>query len=507
MRGPHHVRIRPITTLVLGSALILGALPGATAAATSDDASALPSCKSLKGVTVRDGEVTAPFAAVLDEEGAVTGHRVTLRHDGKEHRLRAGPRGFAVTVGSGRLLIGERSDTGTRLDMLDTRRACRLWTRQLKRLLYPQQDTTTGKLRLTVHDRGSRRYLGTHVLDPDSGAPQATIDEPCTDACVASDGALTTVALQPAGAARPTPNFAAGAWPKDKQLTFRWKADATPPTWARNPLKSGAVDASDSSASRSPDFVYSSSGANRVAYTGSLPGFCGVNAIACAARSMPTYWGIWIRPHGTDLPWGSLRWCQKTGSSSGCFDVRRVMLHELGHVAGLNHPSASGFTLSTGDSIMQGITPARPAAGASRHTFGRCDVATLQELYDTPNNQTNISTCNSVATTLALTPNRYTIRKGQAVKLTATLKVAGNSAYRQLSNNPLNGRSLQLKYRRAGSNTAWKTIWMRSLYQQGRYEAVLHPGATWEFKAVFPNPANEGLRYSRSVVRKVKVTR
>ncbi len=507
MRGPHHVRTRHITTIVLGTTLMVSTLPGAAAAATADDASTLPSCQSLRGNAVRDGEVASPFAAALDDEGVVTGYRLTLQHDGKEHRLRTGPRGFSVAAGSHRLLIGERSDAGTRLDMIDIRRACRVWTRQLKRLLYPQQDATTGKLRLTIHDRDSRRYEGTHVLDPESGAPQATVDEPCTDACVPSDGALTTVALQPAGAARPTPNFAAGAWPKDKKLTFRWKADATPPAWARSPLKSGAADASQSSGSRSPDFVYSSSGANLVAYTGSLPGFCGVNAIACAARSMPSYWGVWIRPHGTDLPWGTLRWCQKTGAASGCFDVRRVMLHELGHIAGLNHPSASGFTLSTGDSVMQGITPARPAAGASRHAFGRCDVATLQELYDTPDNKTDISTCNNVATNLALTASRYTIRRGQAVKLTATLKVAGNSAYRQLSTNPLNGRSLQLKYRRAGSNTAWKTIWMRSLYQQGRYEATLRPGATWEFKAVFPKPGDEGLRYSRSPVRRVKVTK
>ena len=47
---------------------------------------------------------------------------------------------------------------------------------------------------------------------------------------------------------------------------------------------------------------------------------------------------------------------------------------------------------------------------------------------------------------------------------------------------------------------------MRSLYQQGRYEASLSPGATWEFKAVFSKPTDEGLRYSRSDIKKVRVT-
>ncbi len=505
MRGLDYVGIRHVATVMLGGALAATALPGAAAAAANDAAS-LPNCAG-PGDHLRDGEITSPWEPVLDGEGEVTSHRLTLRHDGVEHQLRTGRRGFAVRAGAARLLIGEREDGGTRLDMIDTRRACLLWSRELDRLVYPQQETTNGKLRLTIHDRDSRRYQGTRVLDPESGAPHATVDEPCVDACVASDGTLSVAALQPAGAPRPTPNFSAGAWPKDKLLSFRWKSKAEPPAWARSPLKAGAADARSSARARSPQFVFSTSGANAVAYTGSLPAFCGINAIACAGRNMPSYWGVWIRPHGTDLPWGTLRWCQKTGATSGCFDVRRVMLHELGHVAGLNHPSSAGFTLSTSDSIMQGITPSRPHAGASRHTFGRCDVATLQELYDTPNNQTGISTCNDVITQLSLVASRYTIRRGQPVKLTATLRVAANSAFRQLSANPLNGRSLQLKYRRAGSRDAWRTVWMRPLYQQGRYEATFVPGTSWEFKAVFPKPGNEGLRYSRSVVRKVRVTR
>jgi hypothetical protein len=48
---------------------------------------------------------------------------------------------------------------------------------------------------------------------------------------------------------------------------------------------------------------------------------------------------------------------------------------------------------------------------------------------------------------------------------------------------------------------------MRPLYQQGRYEAAFVPGTSWEFKAVFPKPGNEGLRYSRSVLVKVTVVK
>ena len=89
--------------------------------------------------------------------------------------------------------------------------------------------------------------------------------------------------------------------------------------------------------------------------------------------------------------------------------------------------------------------------------------------------------------------------------LTAQLKVDGRSTYRQLANNPLNGRSVKLKYRPAGSDGPWQTAWLRPLYSSGRYRLSITPSATWEFKAVFPAPADEGLRYSRSPLRKVRV--
>jgi hypothetical protein len=434
----------------------------------------------------------------------VTAHRLTLRHDGIEHQLRTGRRGFSVRAGRVRLLIGERGDDHTRLDMVDTSRACRLWTRSVERLLYPEQDRASGFVRLTAHDRDSRRYEGTHVLDPEDGTTDAVVEEACLQSCYPSDGDIDLAALHAATIVKPTPSFSGGGWSKDKKLTFRWKSGSVPPSWARSPLQNGALDATDSSASLSPRFVYSSNGANAVAY-GTLAGFCGTTAIACAGRSMPTYWGVWIRPHGTDFSWGTLRWCQKSSSASGCFDIRRVMIHELGHIAGLNHPSSAGYRLSTGDSVMQAVTPMRPQTGSSRHAFGRCDVATLQELYDTPDNKTDISTCNDVATKVTLSASDWTISRGASVKLVAILKVADQSAYRQLAANPLNGRSVKLKYRRAGTDESWKTVWMRPTYRQGRYDVVIEPTATMELKAVFNKPGDEGLRYSRSEIRKVKV--
>ena len=450
--------------------------------------------------------MVAPWRVVLDEDGAVTGHRMTLRHQGTDTTLRAGRRDFSLSVAADRVVIGERSSDGTRLTMVDTGRACRVWTRMTQRLVYPERGRAEdGTLRFTTHDPDTRLYEGTLLVDVETGASTGLIDGECIEACTPNDGDISLTAFEPAGAARPTPSFAAGGWPGDKALPFRWRSGGVPPSWARSPLKSAAADARRTSRSRSPRYAYAADAINAVAYTGHPPSYCGGSAIACAGRSMPTSWGVWIRPHGTDYAWGTLRWCQKNSSASGCFDMRRVMLHELGHITGLTNPSTAGFHLSATDSVMQGITPMRPQAGSSRHSFGRCDVATLQELYDSTDNKTAISTCNDVATRLALTSSKSAVDRGDVVKLKAELRVANWNAYRRLAGNPLNGRSVKLKYRRAGSHDDWMIAWMKSLYSSGRYELTIAPGATWEFKAVFPAPSDEGLRYSRSAIVKVKV--
>ncbi len=91
------------------------------------------------------------------------------------------------------------------------------------------------------------------------------------------------------------------------------------------------------------------------------------------------------------------------------------------------------------------------------------------------------------------------------MRLIAELRIEDRAAYRELAGNPLNGRLLKLKYRRAGSADDWQATWMRSLYSSGRYELVITPDATWEFKAAFPAPSDEGLRYSRSEIVEVRV--
>ena len=83
------------------------------------------------------------------------------------------------------------------------------------------------------------------------------------------------------------------------------------------------------------------------------------------------------------------------------------MLHELGHIVGIDHPESGGFSLRPFDTVMHQLAPAKPKAGSVLHAFGPCDVATLQERYDVPSPTTPISACNDVDTTLGLTASEH----------------------------------------------------------------------------------------------------
>jgi hypothetical protein len=154
---------------------------------------------------------------------------------------------------------------------------------------------------------------------------------------------------------------------------------------------------------------------------------------------------------------------------------------------------------------MHAITPARPNPGSSRHAYGRCDVATLQELYDVPSKLTRISTCHDLATSLTLSADSASVPRGQSVRLTAVLRIADRTGYGRLAHNALADRSVKLKFRRAGSDDAWSTTWMGSVPDTPRYVSSITPPATWEFKATFPAPDNEGLRSSSSDILTVRV--
>ena len=106
-------------------------------------------------------------------------------------------------------------------------------------------------------------------------------------------------------------------------------------------------------------------------------------------------------------------------------DTRR----ETEPAAHLGHAAPHGVVQIKGKGT---ITPAKPNPGSIRHAFGRCDIATLQELYDVPSKKTRISVCNDVATRLTLTSSASTVTLGQKVRFKAQLNIADSKSYGRL---------------------------------------------------------------------------
>jgi hypothetical protein len=486
------------------TSLVSALLPAAPVMA-GEELSSVPDCSSLDEARVGETEVSTPWHAVLDADGVVVEHRMTLRRGREETTLRTGPRSLATAVADGRVLIGERSETGTTLMMVDTRQACVIWRRQLDQLVYDVAVPAGAHvLELSVHDRDTRWYQGTLVIDVEGGTTNAMIDGECSTSCQPNDGELDPAAFSPSVAARPVPAFAAGGWPPATTLAFRWGPGEVPPAWARPEIRVGADDASNTTLASSPRFTYRSGATDSIRYTPVFPSFCRYG-IACATRDMPAWWSVWLRPHGTDFSWGTLLWCP-IEPGSGCFDVRRVLLHELGHVMGLDHPSSEGFNLEADETVMHAITPARPSPGSGRHSYGRCDVATLQELYDVPTNSTPISTCNLVATRLTLAAGSTSLVAGSPVTLTARLRIADQDELGRLAGNVLNGRAVKLRYRPLGSSESWTSSPMSARNSGGAYVLEITPQESLELQAVFQAPLDEGLLRSTSSTVAIEVT-
>ena len=76
--------------------------------------------------------------------------------------------------------------------------------------------------------------------------------------------------------------------------------------------------------------------------------------------------------------------------------------------------------------------------------------------------------------------------------------MADRGAFGQLAGNVLNGRSVKLRYRRAGSNDAWTVLWMQPQSSAGAYELTIAPTSDMEFQASYPVTRSEGLRFSES---------
>ena len=315
-------------------------------------------------------------------------------------------------------------------------------------------------------------------------------------ALVLSVLAVTTSAL-PARAATPDP-FMGDPFAQGDVLEYRWVAGAAPPAAIKTAIHAAADDANATRRSKAPTFDYATDGTNGIGYGATAP--CGVNGLACFRRNAPVSFSVYLREHLHRFDWGTLRWCE-IERVNGCYDAENITLDELGHVLGLDHHDNLPDESDYGDAVVQQYSRARPREFYNAHVFGRCDWATLQQVYDVLTFTTLYSTCLDVPTKLALTASRTSVVAGSVVTFTATV---GSDGTGKLSNNPVSSRTVVLQQRTAAGWVDVLTMVPGS--SSGTYSVGLAMRSTSDIRAVFRKPSGEGLRGSSSAAVTVMVS-
>jgi hypothetical protein len=308
-------------------------------------------------------------------------------------------------------------------------------------------------------------------------------------AAVALGLALLLAGTLPQAAAHsPDPLLDGDLFAQYQLLRYRWTG--APPTALRTAVNAGAADANATRTSASPSFAYDSKGTSTVYYGTSVP--CGVNGLACMRRYTPDSFGVWFRVNGHRFDWGTLRWCELSGSPDGCYEVENVTLDELGHVLILGHHQNNSDESDYLDAVVQTYSRAKPRAGWNAHAFGRCDVATLQQQYDL-SPTTPYSTCLDVPTALGLAASRTSAPVGGSVTFTATLRADTSG---RMGNNLISARVVVLQQRLA---TGWSDlVTMAAGSSTGTYTATVTVWGARDYRALFRKPSGEGLRASSS---------
>ncbi len=315
--------------------------------------------------------------------------------------------------------------------------------------------------------------------------------------------AMSSVFAQPVGAAQPTP-AGGNLWHANQSVGFRWRSDAVPPRWAQAAMLAAASDSNASRASRAAVFNEDDGASSWLAYTVDLPGDW---AIGYTVSNAPHSFNIRIRPQGTVLDWGTLRWCEfYTSPPKGCYDMEMVTLHEFGHAQSLAHADESKVDDFV-DTVMHATVHAKAKVGWQMHAFGRCDIARLQIRYLPLTTRTLYSTCLDLPTMLTLDGlTAGTVPGGVRVAFTAQLSVATAAPYSNLAGERASGRRVVLQRRLPGE--AWAAVATMTPYgdDSGRYWATLTVDDAYDWRAVFADPTGEGLAGSASAVLRIYVS-
>lgn len=304
----------------------------------------------------------------------------------------------------------------------------------------------------------------------------------------------------------PDPLLGSTAWGQDQAVPYTWASGQVPPSWLATAIDLGAADSNASRGSRAATFIRVASAPSRIAYGGSVP--CSSYGIACMNRTgVPdSFAGMWFRPHGAVLDWGTLKWCQAMSTpTNGCYDARRVALDEFGHIQILGHHENYADERDYLDAIVQFAGRSKPKEGWDYHVYGRCDVARLQLEYELQTAGSPVSTCLSLSTSVAIGTTSAYVSPGASTKLTGALEIAVSTAAKRLSGDPLSRRTIQVQRREIGGST-WSTVGSMSVATgDGNYALTIWPPSSGDYRLFFDAPATEGLRDSTSSVLSITV--
>jgi len=301
-------------------------------------------------------------------------------------------------------------------------------------------------------------------------------------------------------AAAPTPDpFMGDPFNRNQVLSYRWGVGGAPPTAIKDAIKAAVADANATRHSKAPTFDYDKGAGSTIAYGTEAP--CGVNGLACFRRDAPDWFSVHLRENGHRYDWGTLQWCEATGRPKGCYDAENITLDELGHVYGLDHHVNLPDDSDYGDAVVQTYSRVKPQPYYNAHAFGRCDVATLQRVYDVETTRTLYSSCLHVPTVLHLAASSTWVLNGGTVTFTATLTSDGPG---RLSNNRISDRTVVLQRR---TSSGWTDVAvMAPGSANGAYAVSVAMRSSNDWRARFRSPSDEGLQASSSGVIGIHVS-
>jgi len=320
-------------------------------------------------------------------------------------------------------------------------------------------------------------------------------------AVVAAAIALLAAGVGPVQAHSLTTGYSRGSFADVPNQTVPYRWGGSYPAW----VTGAAQDSLDTkyrswnnNNSRGPEPIFNPSGRAVVYYSAAKISPCsGTNTqwLQCATGGGSASFSIYIRDLDV-ATYSDWRWWDKTAScvksngvtASGCWYVRRAMIHEAGHaIPGFGHD-----VQTEDDTVMRALSPQVGTTGGNHFVFQRCDQAALQVLWDVKDYARPYGDCldhvaghgtRGLLTSVTTNGSSFSgcVASGRIVG--GRLGVRIEPLYGRLSNNPLAGRTLWFDRKRR-ADTTW------SLRAESTIPTAAETGTNWTRS--FGSPSSAG---------------